>query len=705
MTMEGERRRRRGTFIVLMFTFVATSLALSAESRANYDGWRIIEVVLDRDGGDDNSALDILNALQEMEEPTYMEVLRARRDKGVAEVAVSPAAIEDLRKRQKENDFKFSTTFQDLGKKLELEAPSLRAETINGEVTFTRYMDVDEIQAYIEDLPTKYPNLISLRKVGDSIENRPIYLVTITSNQGANQPIIFIDAGIHAREWISPASAMYLIEKLAESPDLTQGIEWQIMPLLNPDGYAYSWTNDRLWRKNRARVSRSCSGTDLNRNFGFHWGETGASKSPCSSIFMGKEPFSEPESKALRDTMVPVKDRIHAYITIHSYGQYILYPWGYTTSRDRFNEPQLQSTGEGMARAIKKNDGTIFSVGTAAKLLYPAAGASDDWVAGELKIPLVYTLELRDQGVGGFVLPENLIVPAVTDAWVAIEYLGKQTLKKEGGKDRPKKPQNPKNEGINETTTEEESEETKITENVRPLPTPVPSGSEMESVGLPVIRVPAGNVGPLPTPVPSGSEMENVGLPVIRVPGGNVGPLPTPVPSGSEMENVGLPVIRVPGGNVGPLPTPVPSGSEMENVGLPVIRVPGGNVGPLPTPVPSGSEMENVGLPVIRVPGGNVGPLPTPVPSGSEMENVGLPVIRVPGGNVGPLPSPVPSGSEMESVGLPTVRVPTSTTSRPIPVTTPFFLSSTRRFVNRRRYFSSEENSSSEESSEESDED
>ncbi|XP_064081518.1 carboxypeptidase B1-like [Macrobrachium nipponense] len=542
MTMEGRGRRtgapraRTVIFAMLMLTSVTASLAVNVEPRANYNGWRIIEVLLDRDGGDDNAAVDILKKLEEMEAPAYLEILRTRRDKGVAEVAASPEALEELRKKHKENTLRFSTTFQDLGKKLEMELPSLRAQALpDGEVTFDRYMDVDEILAYIEDLPNKYPDLVNLKKIGTSIENRPIYLVTMTRNirTNGNKPIIFIDGGIHAREWISPAAAMYLIERLSESPNLTRGIEWQIMPLLNPDGYAYTWTHDRLWRKNRAQITRSCSGTDLNRNFGYHWGESGSSNSPCSSIYKGRQPFSEPESRALREAMVAVKDRIHAYITIHSYGQYILYPWGYTTVRDRFNEPQLQKSGEGMARAIKNNDGTIFSVGTAAKLLYPAAGASDDWAAGELKIPLVYTLELRDEGVGGFILPENLIIPAVTDAWLALNYLSKETLRKEGVKlDSTRKPHLPKNtqpqttqdsteekpEESVESTTEGQSEESKFVETIGQLPAePGESGSSFQII--PVNRVPLSPTGSASVATESGESGSSFQIiPVNRVP-------------------------------------------------------------------------------------------------------------------------------------------------------------------------------------------
>lgn len=82
-------------------------------------------------------------------------------------------------------------------------------------------------------------------------------------------------------------------------------------------------------------------------------------------------------------------------------------------------------------KKIKKKDGTIYSVGSTANIVYVVSGTSTDWAAGDLKIPLAYTMELRDDGPAGFVLPHHLIVPAVNDVWIALKYLGKYVIQKE----------------------------------------------------------------------------------------------------------------------------------------------------------------------------------------------------------------------------------------------------------------------------------
>ena len=63
------------------------------------------------------------------------------------------------------------------------------------------------------------------------------------------------------------------------------------------------------------------------------------------------------------------------YLTFHTYGQYILYPWGYAR-RDAVDKKDLHRMGKIGANAAKRVSGHKYSVGSAAKMLYPAAGMS-----------------------------------------------------------------------------------------------------------------------------------------------------------------------------------------------------------------------------------------------------------------------------------------------------------------------------------------
>lgn len=139
---------------------------------------------------------------------------------------------------------------------------------------------------------------------------------------------------MHAREWISPAVVTYIANKFIENwhglPFYIRNVNWYFYPIANPDGYEYSHTTDRLWRKNTRSHGRICPGVDLNRNFGYMWGGKGTSANPCSQTYRGVKAFSEPETFYISKFITSFPKRtFSAYLSFHSYGQYILYPWGY----------------------------------------------------------------------------------------------------------------------------------------------------------------------------------------------------------------------------------------------------------------------------------------------------------------------------------------------------------------------------------------
>ena len=85
-----------------------------------------------------------------------------------------------------------------------------------------------------------------------------------------------------------------------------------------------------MWRKNRnPNNGHRCKGVDVNRNFDSHWGEH-ASSDPCSSVYHGSAVFSELESQAQRSAVIPIKDRIAAVYSFHSFGQVYVSSYGYT---------------------------------------------------------------------------------------------------------------------------------------------------------------------------------------------------------------------------------------------------------------------------------------------------------------------------------------------------------------------------------------
>merc|ERR1719244_930090 len=245
---------------------------------------------------------------------------------------------------------------------------------------------------------------------------------------GADKPGIFIDAGIHAREWISPATVTYILDQLVHNPslydDILSNVNLYFMPSINPDGYEYSHTGDEDWRKTRSDSSSTwgCKGADPNRNWGYHWMENGASDNPCSDIYAGSEAFSEVEMRNVRDQILKLSDSLVVYLTFHSYSQLWLYPWGYTSALPA-DWMDLDDLAHSAVDALTAVHGTNYDIGSSTNVLYAAAGGSDDWAKGGGGVKYAYTVELRDTGNYGFVLPPEQIIPTGEETFEALKVV------------------------------------------------------------------------------------------------------------------------------------------------------------------------------------------------------------------------------------------------------------------------------------------
>jgi hypothetical protein len=173
-------------------------------------------------------------------------------------------------------------------------------------------------------------------------------------------------------------------------------------------------------------------GVDLNRNFDFHWGETGASTEPCEEIYQGSSPFSEPESKAVRDFISSHRNDIQAVITMHTYSQIWIHPYGHIRHSYPADVNELHDTGMRAAAALKKLYGTDYRVGSGADTLYPASGGSDDWSKSKAGIKYVYLLELRpeDSVIDGFILEPRYLLPTGRETWEGVKVVVNDVLKR-----------------------------------------------------------------------------------------------------------------------------------------------------------------------------------------------------------------------------------------------------------------------------------
>lgn len=109
-------------------------------------------------------------------------------------------------------------------------------------------MTLDEINEWMESFAQKHPNIVSVITSGLSFEEKEIKGLKIDHKKQDSPTIGMIEAGIHAREWISPATALWIIKEFVESNDpevrfLGENIVWHVFPVVNPDGYQHSFTS------------------------------------------------------------------------------------------------------------------------------------------------------------------------------------------------------------------------------------------------------------------------------------------------------------------------------------------------------------------------------------------------------------------------------------------------------------------------------
>lgn len=171
-------------------------------------------------------------------------------------------------------------------------------------------------------------------------------------------------------------------------------------------------------------MSGICPGVDGNRNYDFFWNTVGTSNFACSDIYAGGSAFSEIETRVVRDILHENLNRIALYLTMHSYGSMILYPWGHDGSLSN-NALGLHTVGVAMADRIAEFSLPNFPryvVGNSALVLdYAAAGAAEDY-AHSIGVPLAYTYELPglSGGYQGFVLDPIYIEPVCRETWEGI---------------------------------------------------------------------------------------------------------------------------------------------------------------------------------------------------------------------------------------------------------------------------------------------
>ena len=188
-----------------------------------------------------------------------------------------------------------------------------------------QYMSYQESLDFLYMMEKAYPDLINIIKIGTTFEGRDIVLAKISKNveTADDKPAMLYTGSVHAREWIGHELALKFIDYVAKNQNVDPELEKSLtrstiymVPCLNPDGYEYSRKHFSFWRKNRRKNHDGTIGVDLNRNFSIGFVKQ---KDTSSNVYGGEEPFSEAETRAMKD-FVDAHDNITIAFDYHSQG-------------------------------------------------------------------------------------------------------------------------------------------------------------------------------------------------------------------------------------------------------------------------------------------------------------------------------------------------------------------------------------------------
>jgi hypothetical protein len=294
---------------------------------------------------------------------------------------------------------------------------------VSGIPGFPCYRTVEETYASLEQLLTDYPDLVSLTDIGDSWEKTTpggligydIYSIILTNQATPGpKPKFFLMAAIHAREYataeLATRFAEYLLTNYGIDPDITWLLDYyeiHIVPHTNPDGRKIA-ENGAYQRKNTDNddgcIFSDYWGVDLNRNSSYKWAfdNSGSSPSSCAETYRGPSAASEPETMAIQNYVSSIfpdqrgindddpapDDAMGTFITLHSYGEWVLFPWGWE-GNPAPNDTSLETLGRKFGYLNKY----LVCQSGEPGCIYATNGSTDDWAYGELGLA-AYTFEI-----------------------------------------------------------------------------------------------------------------------------------------------------------------------------------------------------------------------------------------------------------------------------------------------------------------------
>lgn len=261
------------------------------------------------------------------------------------------------------------------------------------------YHTYEEMTTEILEIAQENTSLVMVENLTTTYEGKTIWAVKISDSPQINdstEPDVLIMAGHRANSLISVEIAMYLLNHLTSNYGIDGSItelintrEIWIIPMVNPDGHEYVSNETANWEKNRRDNQDGTFGVNLNRNYGFEWGEDEQTSSDSlSQNYHGTGAFSEPETLAIKN-LVESQDFVFS-LSLSSSGEMVTYPWGYTNSSTSSDE-LLSEIAQDMAmyNGYSTSQSSLFD---------KSRGNADDWLYGEANV-LPFTIYAGDEDI------------------------------------------------------------------------------------------------------------------------------------------------------------------------------------------------------------------------------------------------------------------------------------------------------------------
>jgi hypothetical protein len=275
-----------------------------------------------------------------------------------------------------------------------------------------QYSSYDECVAFFKAAQKSNPDLFKVESIGETWEEREIIAVTITKSIDSHKdkPALFYTGTIHAREWIgielSLSFAKYILDHIDYDPQLNAILDkttLYMVPCANPDGFEYSRNHFAFWRKNRRKNPDGSYGVDLNRNFSIGFAPN---KNYTSNVYSGPEPFSEPETRALRDFFLS-HENITIALDYHSQGN-VFFPAHNFIHEDAEDAIDLNILASNMAEEIRKESGREYGVHMGKPPVHLISGSGREFYYSRGALSLV--VEVGSRNISDYIehMSENI---------------------------------------------------------------------------------------------------------------------------------------------------------------------------------------------------------------------------------------------------------------------------------------------------------